>query len=527
MGAIGFVGTNVASMVSPPSQAPANQQDMSGLSGSTSIESVDFSQPKKEDIQVSSGPSDDELASLAGLSQSKPSDKAQNEESSSAGVSAPVESNAPVANKKTGKAPSLNLGLDTKATASATDTNMTEPQSNMDQVPSLENAGGGAPAGDSPYTQAGFSSSQEIGNKTQSEQLPSVDIAQVNEINDRIEVLEADFQNLLADQISSSEVREIMNAVISGSDIATMDYVQREIDSIEIPQRSSLNAVSSNGNFLTKDEVEEILSLRIEEGIEKHKADSMARKSEIENLNSEIASLQEQLKELSKDRAQDNGSKRVQASPEKKKASEPKYTIADLHGRQRLPGFKIIGTEKNGKVALTSAPNGKVFRFFKGERIVLAGKGTFTVKAVLKNGNAFLVGNEYFIDTTHVAVKTTEPKKSKESEGSKSNEKSSTPDVTEDYIIAPSRPGSSNQGGAYTPKKASSTYEQRSRSTDGLSPEGWSFNGGRVEQSQYLIRKPNGKWGIVEKGDKTDIGTVKGLNRNGDLKIGNYILRAN
>jgi hypothetical protein len=202
--------------------------------------------------------------------------------------------------------------------------------------------------------------------------------------------------------------------------------------------------------------------------------------------------------------------------------------------RSRLPGFKILTTSDDGRMAIAKTPSGKVQVFFEGELLRVRGEGSFRVTGMQNGGTRVLVGNYFYFDETYVDIapeKKTSPKKSSPKVKKQKDGVETTVKVTEpDYIIAEKNPRAEHQAMVqnFQDNRAPTQSDNRIESSSNQAEwaEGWSVVGGEVGQSRYLVRSPEGRWHAVRPGQKiSGLGEVSKMDPNGNLKVGEYRIK--
>jgi hypothetical protein len=228
-----------------------------------------------------------------------------------------------------------------------------------------------------------------------------------------------------------------------------------------------------------------------------------------------------------------NSSKEKEVIIPKEKAEAAAVEPVDPQ-RSRLPGFKILTTSDDGRMAIAKTPSGKVQVFFEGELLRIRGEGSFSVTGMQNGGTRVLVGNYFYFDETYVDIspeKKTSPKKSSPKVKKQKDVVETTVKVTEpDYIIAEKNPRAEHQAMVQAfqnnsaPTKSDNGTESSSNQAEWA--EGWSVVGGEVGQSRYLVRSPEGRWHAVRPGQKiSGLGEVSKMDPNGNLKVGEYRIK--
>lgn len=168
-------------------------------------------------------------------------------------------------------------------------------------------------------------------------------------------------------------------------------------------------------------------------------------------------------------------------------------------GRARIPGLHVVDSTSSGKmVVVKKVSNGRVFTMFQGE-LINTPKGQFRVNEVLEEGSLLLVGDIYYIDriaedyaeVRRAAKPQPEPKK-----------------VLETKREAPAK--------APEPKAAKISVLKN-----------YTLNAVYGGGKSFGVVTNTGDFKTLKVGDSVQgIGTVQGLDANGNLKVGNSIIES-
>lgn len=172
-------------------------------------------------------------------------------------------------------------------------------------------------------------------------------------------------------------------------------------------------------------------------------------------------------------------------------------------GRERLKGYQVIKTSKDGTMSIVKTVRpGKtrVSVFFKGEKMHVSGKGVQEITGIYDHGHLALVGNKWFMDEVYVKAPVVKKKK-----------------TTKTQVKTPSikKKESNKDVVVVTPIKEESKILETA--------VGWVLNG--IYNNSYLIETPTGEWLTKSNGDKLDgLGQIKGIDKNSNLIVGDYLV---
>jgi len=196
----------------------------------------------------------------------------------------------------------------------------------------------------------------------------------------------------------------------------------------------------------------------------------------------------------------------VVAAEPGKVQTEPAKAVAEnanphpkAAGRVRIPGLHVVDSTSSGKmVVVKKVNNGRVFTMFQGE-LINTPKGQFRVNEVLDDGSLLLVGDIYYIDrivedyaeVRRAAKPQPEPKKAVEAKR-EAPAKATEPKVAKISVLK-----------NYTLNAV--------------------YGGGK----SFGVVTNTGDFKTLKIGDSVQgIGTVQGLDANGNLKVGNSIIES-
>jgi hypothetical protein len=158
-------------------------------------------------------------------------------------------------------------------------------------------------------------------------------------------------------------------------------------------------------------------------------------------------------------------------------------------GRQRVQDFQVIDATSNGQmVIIKKASTGRVFTVFKGEVLVIGGK-RIEVSSIEGNGSVVMIGKDLYIDK--VLAQKPAP-------------------VAKKAVAKPAARPTAKSIGVREAKGFTLNAVYDSDSSFGVVDNKGNFKSYRVGES------------VPELGD----GKVKGLDSNGNLKVGDYVIKS-
>lgn len=173
---------------------------------------------------------------------------------------------------------------------------------------------------------------------------------------------------------------------------------------------------------------------------------------------------------------------------EQKVVEAKPVTHALAKGKTRLPGYHVIDSTPSGEMTIIkNNSSGRVFTVFKGETLTVGGK-KLTVESIADKGFLVIISGGYFIDK-HVEVKAK----------------------------------------AAPVKSASSSVKKRNVSAPSITAKGYTLNAVYDKDNLFGVVNKLGEFKTYKVGDRIkELGnsTVKGLNRNGDLEVGNHVIKS-
>ena len=176
-----------------------------------------------------------------------------------------------------------------------------------------------------------------------------------------------------------------------------------------------------------------------------------------------------------------------------------------VEGRERIRGLQVVDSTASGHmVVVKKASNGRVFTMFEGERINTP-TGQLRVNAVLDNGKLLLIGDKYYLDTVvedYPGVKRAPAKPKPEPETKK---------VAESKREAPAKPVEDK------PKVAKISVLKN-----------YTLNAVYGENNKsFGVVTNSGDFKTFKEGDKIEgVGVVEGLDADGNLKAGNFVIES-
>lgn len=193
----------------------------------------------------------------------------------------------------------------------------------------------------------------------------------------------------------------------------------------------------------------------------------------------------------------------VAAEPGKAQA-EPAKAVAEnanpkAAGRARIPGLHVVDSTSSGKmVVVKKVSNGRVFTMFQGE-LINTPKGQFRVNEVLEDGSLLLVGDIYYIDR-----------------------------VAEDYaeVRRAAKPQPEPKK-AVEPKREAPAKAPEPKAAKISVLKNYTLNAVYGGGKSFGVVTNTGDFKTLKVGDSVQgIGTVQGLDTNGNLKVGNSIIES-
>lgn len=173
---------------------------------------------------------------------------------------------------------------------------------------------------------------------------------------------------------------------------------------------------------------------------------------------------------------------------EQKVVEAKPVTHALAKGKTRLSGYHVIDSTPSGEMTIIKNNlNGRIFTVFKGETLTVGGK-KLTVESIADNGFLVMIGGSYFIDK-HVEVKAK----------------------------------------AAPVKSTSSSVKNRNVSAPSITAKGYTLNAVYDRNNLFGVVNKSGEFKTYKVGDRIkELGNslVKGLNSNGDLEVGNHIIKS-
>ncbi|AXH59503.1 hypothetical protein [Pseudomonas amygdali] len=181
----------------------------------------------------------------------------------------------------------------------------------------------------------------------------------------------------------------------------------------------------------------------------------------------------------------------VAAKAQAATAAAPAKPASITDGRTRLAGLQVIDTSQNGDMSIIKkASNGRIFTLYPDEVINWAGNRQ-KVTGIEKDGSIVLVGEKFYIDKVLEAPKA-EPKPEPK----------------------PARP------------QVSLTRRDTAPSAP-VSARGFTLNAVYDGNNSFGVVNDKGEFKSYKKGDTIDkLGAVKGLTPDGDLEVGNTIIKS-
>jgi hypothetical protein len=257
-----------------------------------------------------------------------------------------------------------------------------------------------------------------------------------------------------------------------------------------------------------------VQSTKVEEGIKElkdtiaeMKAMSQDIKGMMSDMNQSVMRLDASSKSMAADIAQIKAELAKRDVPVKVEAVAQVATSATgvstgaaapaVAGRQRIPDLQVIETSQNGEMSIVKkASNGRVFTLFKGETINWGGNKK-QVTGIEKEGNIVHVGDNFYIDkvleSPKAAVKAAEPA-------------AETRKASAEVRKAPAR-----EAKAAAPRSAA----------------GYTLNAVYEGNNAFGIVNSKNEFKTYKIGEQVDnLGAVVGLNEDGDLKVGNTVIKS-
>jgi hypothetical protein len=231
-----------------------------------------------------------------------------------------------------------------------------------------------------------------------------------------------------------------------------------------------------------------------------------AMSGELNDLKGQVGSLNSEINTFKEDNVVDgNIVERI--------SNAEKFMITS--GRERLKGFRVINTSEDGLMSIVEIykkPYNRISVFFKGEKIILKGKGVFSIRSIHDSGYLALVNDKWYIDDILDPIIEFEkpklkpvPKKPIENKNNKKDNVTITSTIKDNSDVVIVRAA----------KKDDRVYQIA---------EGWLLNA--IYNEQFLLQTPSGKWVTKTTGDKLEhLGLVNGLNKEGDLIVGEYLIK--
>lgn len=200
-------------------------------------------------------------------------------------------------------------------------------------------------------------------------------------------------------------------------------------------------------------------------------------------------------------------------TPEGGKAdSEPSKAVVvnansnpKVEGRIRVPGLQVVDSTASGHmVVVKKVSNGRVFTMFEGEKINTP-KGQYRVNEVLENGSLLIIGDKYYIDT--VAEDYAEAKRAPQAKSQPEPKK-----VVESKREAPAKPVQDK------PKVVKSSVLKN-----------YTLNAvyGNDNDKSFGVVTNSGDFKTFKAGENVQgVGIVEGLDSDGNLKVGNFVIES-
>ncbi len=190
-----------------------------------------------------------------------------------------------------------------------------------------------------------------------------------------------------------------------------------------------------------------------------------------------------------------------------------------ISGKTRLKGFRVINISYDGKMSIVKTPSNRINIYYPGEVFSVRNTGVIAVNSIEDNGFLVLAGDKWFIDevyesrdTSSDAKNSKSPAKAKVSSPAKSSKekvKEKAKEKSEGAVIKPYKP----TGPVVPAPVIQSKYVS-----------GWVMNA--VYPDGFLLQSPTGEWLTFAVGDSiSGIGTVHGINSDGDLIVGSKIIK--
>lgn len=289
----------------------------------------------------------------------------------------------------------------------------------------------------------------------------------------------------------------------------------------QAPANGLATGVASTVNPAAQAEMLTVQSTKVEEGIKELK-DSIAEmkamsqdiKGMLSDMNQSVMRLDASSKSMAADIAQIKAELAKHDEPAKVETAvqttssvngaSTGATVQVVAGRQRIPDLQVIETSQNGEMSIVKkGSNGRVFTLFKGETINWGGNKK-QVTGIEKDGSIVHVGDNFYIDkvleSPKAPVKATEP--------SAEPRKSS---------VEPRKSSSEVRKAPVKEAKAAVTR----------SAAGYTLNAVYEGSNAFGIVNNKNEFKTYKIGEQVDnLGAVVGLNEDGDLKVGNTVIKS-
>jgi hypothetical protein len=280
-------------------------------------------------------------------------------------------------------------------------------------------------------------------------------------------------------------------------------------------------AVTAAVNPAVQAEMLTVQSTKVEEGIKElkdtiaeMKAMSQDIKGMMSDMNQSVMRLDASSKSMAADIAQIKAelAKRdvpVKVEPVTQAATSATAVLTGVAapavaGRQRIPDLQVIETSQNGEMSIVKkASNGRVFTLFKGETINWGGNKK-QVTGIEKEGNIVHVGDNFYIDKVLESPKATVKAAESAAEARK----------------APTEVHKAPVEVRKAPAKEAKAAAPRSAA-------GYTLNAVYEGNNAFGIVNSKNEFKTYKIGEQVDnLGAVVGLNEDGDLKVGNTVIKS-
>ncbi|WP_137297166.1 hypothetical protein [Psychromonas sp. SP041] len=190
-----------------------------------------------------------------------------------------------------------------------------------------------------------------------------------------------------------------------------------------------------------------------------------------------------------------------------------------IKNRSRIPGYSVISTSVEGDMSIVrSVKYGKerISVFFKGEKMIVSGKGVLNVQEIKDSGHLALVGNRYFMDDTYIPYIASSDKKTSHKKESKKESKKEV--AKKEHKKAPMLKKKPEQKSQVVTGSIAKPIAFKSFA------RGWKLNG--VYPDGFLIESPTGEWITKVVGESIpEMGIVQGLDDSGNLIVDKFLIK--